>query len=113
MNQRRATTRQFATCLLMSAVLILGIVQWSFLPVLIQSPSLSGRTAVEVSSSHTSKFAAPSKFLLGNFLQPCLKQAILAALRTAAGFFYQPKEPSFTRDDQFFSHRLLRAPPSV
>ena len=113
MNQSRVTTRQLATCLLLSAVLILGIVQWSFLPVLIQDSSFSGRTAVEVSPGHTSKFAAPSKFLLGNFLQPCLKQANLAALRTAVSFFYQLEEPSFTRDDQFFSHRGLRSPPSI
>jgi hypothetical protein len=111
MNPGRATTRQLATCLLLSAVLILGIVQWSFLPVLIQSPSSSGRIAVDVSPGHTSKFAAPSKFLLGNFLRPCLKQAIVATVQASACFFYQPEEPSFTRDDQFFPHRQLRSPP--
>jgi len=113
MNLSRPTTRQLTTCLLLSAVLILGIVQWSFLPVLIQDSSFSGRTAVDVSPGHSSKFAAPSKFLLGNFLQPCLKQANFSTLQTAVSFFYQPAESSSTREDQFFSHRQMRAPPSI
>jgi hypothetical protein len=113
MNPSRSTTRQFATCLLLSVVLILGIVQWSFLPVLIQNPSFSGRAAVEVSPGHSAKFAAPSKFQLGNFLQPGLKQANLAAIRTAPCYFYQPEEPTFTRDNQLFSSRQLRSPPSA
>ena len=81
MNLRRPTNRQFATCLLLSAVLVLGIVQWSFLPVLIQNASFSGQAAVEVSPGHTSKFAASSKFLLGDFLRPCLKRSSLLDLR--------------------------------
>jgi len=113
MNPSRATTRQLAACLLLSAVLILGIVQWSFLPVLIQSPAFSGRVAVDVSPGHTSKFAAPSKFLLGNFPRPCLKQAIVAVVKASACIFYQPEESSFTRDERFFPHRQLRAPPSA
>jgi hypothetical protein len=113
MNPDRATTRQLAACLLLSAVLILGIVQWSFLPVLIQSPSSSGRVAVDASPGHTSKFAAPSKFLLGNFLRPCLKQAIVATVQASACFFYQPEEPSFAHGDRFFPHRQLRSPPSA
>jgi hypothetical protein len=113
MTPGRATTRQLAACLLLSAVLILGIVQWSFLPVLIQSPSFSGRIAVDISPGHTSKFAAPSKFQVGNFLQPFLKQANVAKVQTPACFFYQPAEPSFTRDDRFLPHRQLRSPPSA
>jgi hypothetical protein len=113
MKSGRATTRLLATCLLLSAVLILGIVQWSFLPVLIQNPSFSGRVAVDVSQGHTSKFAAPSKFLLGNFLRPCLMQANVAALQNPACVFYQPEESSFTHDDRFFPHRQLRSPPSA
>jgi hypothetical protein len=113
MNPGRATTRQLATCLLLSAVLILGIVQWSFLPVLIQDSSFSGRTAVDASPGHSSKFAAPSKFLLGDFLQPCLKQANFAKPKITICFFYQPEETFFTSDDRFSSHRQLRAPPSI
>ena len=111
MNPGPATTRQLGACLFLSAVLILGIVQWSFLPVLIQSPSFSRQSAVDVSPGHSAKFAAPSKFLLGNFLQPCLRQASLAALRTALSYFCQPAEPFFACDGQFFSRRQLRSPP--
>lgn len=79
MNPGRATTRQFATCLALSAVLILGIVQWSFLPVLIQGISLPSRVSIEVSPGHSSKFAAPFKCLSGtiDYLQSCLKPASL------------------------------------
>jgi hypothetical protein len=113
MNPGHATTRQLAACLLLSAVLILGIVQWSFLPVLIQSPTFSGRIAVDVSPGHTSKFAAPSKFLLGNFLRPLLKQANVAVAQTPACCFYRGEESPFARDDRFFPHRQLRSPPSA
>jgi hypothetical protein len=113
MTPGRATTRLLTTCLLLSAVLILGIIQWSFLPVLIQNPSSSGRPAVEVSPSHSAKFAAPSKFLLGDFLQPCLQQASLSAPQTPLKYFYQREETSFARDDQFLPHRQLRSPPSA
>src|ERR1700681_4671818 len=112
MNPGRATTRQLATCLLLSAVLILGIVQWSFLPVLIQDSSFSGRTAVDVSPGHSSKFAAPSKFLLGNFVQPRLKQVTFAVPPPLVSFSRRPEEPIFNQDDQFFIYRQLRSPPS-
>ena len=111
MNPGRAKPRQLTTCLLLSVVLILGIVQWSFLPVLIQNPSSSGRAAVEVSPGHSAKFAAPSKFLLGDFLYPCLQQAGFTVPRTPLKYFYQREETSFARDDQFFPHRQLRSPP--
>jgi hypothetical protein len=113
MNSGRATNRQFACCLMLSAVLILGIVQWSFLPVLLQNPSQSSRAFVEVSSGHTSKFAAPFKCLLGDFQQPCLKQSSFAVSPTPVRYFLHPKESDSRRDDQFFSFRQLRSPPSA
>jgi hypothetical protein len=113
MNLRRTTSRQFATCLMLSAVLILGIVQWSFLPVLIQSASFSGGATVEALPGHTSKFAAPSKFMFGNFLRPCVKQSSLAAPRTTCNVFNQAEEPPSARSDRFSSRRQLRAPPSI
>ena len=39
-----ATTRQVLGRLLLSTILVLGIVQWSFLPILIQSGPLLGST---------------------------------------------------------------------
>jgi hypothetical protein len=115
MNSGRATTRQFATCLALSAVLILGIVQWSFLPVLIQSPSFSGRTSIEVSPGHSSKFAAPFKCLSGtiDYLQTCLKSASLGVPLPSVSFARHSDEPFFGHNDQVVPHRCLRSPPSA
>src|ERR1700692_4575018 len=115
MNPGRATTRRLATCLLLSAVLILGIVQWSFLPVLIQSPSFSGRVSIEVSPGHSSKFAAPFKCLSEtiDYLQTCLKPASLGIPLPRVSFSRYSDEPSFRHDDQVFPHRQLRSPPSA
>jgi hypothetical protein len=115
MNPGRATTRRFATCLALSAVLILGIVQWSFLPVLIESVSLQGRASIELSPGHSSKFAAPFKCLSGtiDYLQSCLKLASLGVPIPPVTFSRQSDEPSFMRDDQVFPHRRLRSPPSA
>src|SRR6266436_9035902 len=114
MNPGRATTPQLATCLLISGVLILGMVQWSFLTVLIQDSSFSGRTAVEVSPGHSSKFATTIKSLIGNFgsLQTCLGKSSYAVPRPLVSFFRHPTEPSFRQDDQS-PHRPLRSPPSA
>src|SRR6266576_469501 len=114
MNPGRATTPQLVTCLLLSGMLILGIVQWSFLPVLIQDSSFLGRTAVEVSPGHSSKFAASFKSLVGNFgsLQTCLGKSSYAAPRPPVSFFRHPPEPSFRQDDQS-PHRPLRSPSSA
>jgi hypothetical protein len=115
MNPGRATTRQFATCLALSAVLILGIVQWSFLPVLIQGISLPSRVSIEVSPGHSSKFAAPFKCLSGtiDYLQSGLKPASLGVSPPPVSFSRQSGEPSFRHDDQVFPHRRLRSPPSA
>jgi hypothetical protein len=115
MNSGRTTTRQFATCLALSAVLILGIVQWSFLPVLIQSPASSGRVSIEVSPGHSSKFAAPFKCLSGSidYLQTCLKAASFGVPLPRVSFSRHSDEPSFKHDDQVFPHRRLRSPPSA
>src|SRR6266576_2350021 len=114
MNPGHATARQLVTCPLLSGVLILGMVQWSFLPILIQDSSFSGRTAVEVSPGHSSKFAASFKSLIGKFgsLQTCLGKSSYAAPRPPVSFFRHPPEPSFRQDDQS-PHRPLRSPPSA
>src|SRR5437879_6037272 len=106
MNPGRATTPQLATCLLISGVLILGMVQWSFLPILIQDSSFSGRTAVEVSPGHSSKFAASFKSLIGKFGSPqrCLGKSSYAVPRPPVSFFGHPTEPSSRQHDLFFSH---------
>ena len=115
MNPGRATIRRLATCLALSAVLILGIVQWSFLPVLIESPSFSGGASVEVSPGHSSKFAAPFKYLSGTIdsLQACLTSAGLGAPIPPLSFSRYSDEPCFRHDDQASPHRCLRSPPSA
>src|SRR6266550_610207 len=103
MNPGHATARQLVTCPLLSGVLILGMVQWSFLPILIQDSSFSGRTAVEVSPRHSSKFAASFKSLIGKFgsLQTCLRKSSYAVPRPPVSFFRHRPEPSFRQDDHF------------
>src|ERR1700704_1708658 len=114
MNPGRAPTPQLVTRLLLSGVLILGILQWSPLPVLIQDSSFLGRTAVEVSPGHSSKVAASFKSLIGNFgsLQTRLGKSSYTVPRPPVSFFRNPPESSFRQDDQLFRHRPLRSPPS-
>jgi len=113
MNPGRATNRKFATYLALSAVLILGIVQWSFLPVLIQSPSFSDRASIEVSPGHSSKFAAPFKCLSGTIdcLQIYLKSASLGVPLPRVSFSRHSDELFFGHNDQVFPRRCLRSPP--
>ena len=115
MNPGRTTTRRLAACLALSAVLILGIVQWSFLPVLIQSPSFSGGASVEVSPGHSSKFAAPFKDLSGSidYLQAFLTPAGLGAPIPPIGFSRYSDDPFLRHDGQASPNRCLRSPPSA
>lgn len=113
MNPGRATNRQFTCRLILSAMLILGIVQWSFLPVLIQNTSQSSRAVVGASPGHSSKFAAPFKCLLGDFQQPCLKQSSFAASPAEASIFLHPEHRTSKHDDQYSTCRQLRSPPSA
>jgi hypothetical protein len=108
-----ATNRQLARRLILSAVLVLGIVQWSFLPNLIQSPPLPGRALLEVSSGHVSKFAAPFKCLFGDFLNPGPPQSRISEPRNTSSSFHRFEEPTPNWQDLFFPYRQLRAPPSA
>jgi hypothetical protein len=113
MEQTRPTNRQFSYCLILSAVLILGIVQWSFLPVLIQSTSLASGTRVEISPGHSAKFAAPFKGLFEDSYKPGQTHSTVASPQAPASFFGIPKELNRTPNEQFFSNRQLRSPPSA
>jgi hypothetical protein len=113
MNRKSATNRCLATCLILSTVLILGIVQWSFLPLLVQSAPVQGKRVLEVSDNHTSKFAAPFKYLFGDSLKPYLSQAKVSAPRIPSTFSRRSEKPALDRDDLSFSHRQLRGPPSI
>src|ERR1039457_934820 len=113
MNRDRVTNRQCACCVILSAVLVLGIVQWSFLPILIQSGPLPGRAVLEVSNNHTSKFAAPFKCFSGDSLKPCFSRARISTPGITPTFFHRSEESVPDLDDLFFSHRQSRAPPSA
>jgi hypothetical protein len=113
MKPDQAIGRHRACCLILSAVLVMGIVQWSFLPILIQTAPFSGAAVSTVSNSHTSKFAAPFKCLLGDSLKPCLSGARVSVPRLVQAFLHQLEEPASDGNDRFFSYHQLRAPPSV
>ena len=79
MNQTRAKNRLWTFCLILTVVLFLGLVQWSFLPLLIDFGMPSCNAVLAVSAGHTSKFAAPFKCLFGDFLNPFLLQSVVSA----------------------------------
>jgi hypothetical protein len=114
MDQKRLLSRRYFACLLLlSGVLVLGIVQWSFLPILIQNGPVASTAALEMSAGHSSKFAAPFKFLFGDELRPCLVQSRITVLRTARRILLSPQVRFSGKDDFSLSYHPLRAPPSA
>jgi|SRR5215472_2989165 len=114
MNSVRSINRCRAVCLfLASAVLCLGIVQWSFLPILVQNAPPAHNPILEGSVGHTAKFAAPYKYLFGSGLRPCLMQSRITVPRTASWILHLPETPISAQDDFSLSDHPLRAPPSV
>jgi hypothetical protein len=114
MNLKRSTSRRYLACLmLLSVVLVLGIVQWSFLPILIQNGPVGSTAVLEMSAGHSSKFAAPFKCLFGDGLRPCLVQSRITVRRIATRIPH-PVETQLSGNDVFFlSYHPLRAPPSA
>jgi hypothetical protein len=98
---------------LASAVLCLGIIQWSFLPILVQSELAGSRPILELSAGHTAKFAAPYKCLFGGGLRPCLAESKMTVPRITSKMLCLPEAPISGQDDFSLSHRSLRAPPSA
>jgi hypothetical protein len=114
MNPTPFTTRRYLVfLLLLSGVLVLGIVQWSFLPILIQNGPVGSAAVLEVSAGHSSKFAAPFKCVLGDGLRPCLVQSRITVQRIASRIVRLPDVPISGQDDFSLTHRPLRAPPSA
>ena len=114
MNPKRSTSRRYVACLLLlSGVLVLGIIQWSFLPILIQNGPVASTAVLEVSAGHTSKFAAPFKCLFGDGLNPCLVQSRITLRRIASRIVRLPDAPVSGQNDFSLTHRPLRAPPSA
>ncbi len=114
MNPNRTPNRRYVACiLLLMGVLVFGIVQWSFLPILIQNGAAASKAVVDLSASHTSKFAAPFKCLVGDGLSPCLVQSRITVRRIASRIVRLPDAPISGQDDFSLTHRPLRAPPSA
>ena len=114
MNQKRSTSRRYLACLmLLSVVLVLGIVQWSFLPILIQNGPVGSTAVLEMSAGHSSKFAAPFKCLFGDGLRPCLVQSRITVQRIATRIPHPPETQLSGKDVFFLSYHPLRAPPSA
>jgi hypothetical protein len=113
MNPTPFTTRRYVVfLLLLSGVLVLGIVQWSFLPILIQNGPVGSAAVLEVSAGHSSKFVAPFKCLFGDGLRPCLVQSRITVQRIASKIPHPPEAPISGQNDFFLSFHPLRAPPS-
>lgn len=107
-------SRRYIVCiLLLTGILSLGIIQWSFLPILIQDGPSTSTAVLEMSASHTSKFAAPFKCLFGDGLNPCLVQSRITVRRMASRMVRLPDAPISGQDDISLTHRPLRAPPSA
>ena len=114
MIPQRSLSRLYVACLfVLAAVLVLGIVQWSFLPVLIQNGPNTAGVALEFSASHTSKFAAPFKALHGDGWVPCLVQTRINLKRPAFTNVRLADAPITSQCDFSLTHRPLRAPPSA
>jgi hypothetical protein len=114
MNPNRSTSRRYLACLLLlSSVLVLGIVQWSFLPILIQNGPVGSSAVLEMSAGHSSKFAAPFKCLFSDGQRPYLVQSRITVRRVASRIPLPPEAQFPGEDDFFLSYHPLRAPPSA
>jgi len=114
MNSTRSTRRRYTIpLLLLSCVLFLGIVQWSFLPILMQNGPVGSKGVLELSAGHSLKFAAPYKCLFGDDVRPCRVQSGLDAGRIASEVVPLPDNPPCGHEEAFLSSRPLRAPPSA
>lgn len=113
MFPQRVTTRRYIVCLMaVSAVLVLGIVQWSFLPILIQNGPIGSSGMLEI-SGHSSKFAAPFKCLYGDGLRPCVVQSRITVRRIVFRILLPPEAEISGQQEAFLSCLPLRAPPSA
>lgn len=114
MIPQRSLNRLYVACLLvLAAVLVLGLVQWSFLPVLNQNGPGTAGAVLEFSASHTSKFAAPFKAPHGDGWAPCLVQTRINVHRAAFTNVRLADAPITRQCDFSVTHRPLRAPPSA
>ena len=114
MNPTRPTNRDYlALLLLLSGVLVLGIVQWSVLPILIQNGAVGNSAVLEMSGGHSSKFAAPFKCLFGDGLKPFVVRSRISVPAVSSRMLEPADIPTFWNEPFFLSNYPLRAPPSA
>ncbi len=105
--------RGLARCLFFWAVLVFGLVQWSFLPVLIQTDVQQGSLSLEAQTCHTAKFAAPFKYIFSDSLTACLVTVSVEVPQPSESAFQFPQYPSAIIHEQSVTERQLRSPPSA
>jgi hypothetical protein len=114
MTVDRSTGRLYiAAFVLLAGILILGIVQWSFLPILIQNAPGATRALLEFSPSHTSKFAAPFKAFHGDGPVPVLVRARIVFRPAMSAVFLSTDAPLSGVYALVLTQHPLRAPPSA
>lgn len=112
MNPSRSISLRYYMCLFMLlGVLVLGIIQWSVLPILIQNGPGAIASVLGVSASHSSNFAAPFKCLFVDGLNLCLVPSRITVRKVACRIVRLPDAPISGQDDFSLTHRPLRAPP--
>jgi len=113
MNQYSVKSRHWTFCFLLTLVLFLGLVQWSFLPLLIDSGMPASSAVMTMAAGHSSKFAAPYKHWVGTSLGQYVRQPIGSVPMFTPRLIQPVEELVSSRDDRFLTHSLLRAPPSL
>jgi len=113
MNQSHSKIRLWTFGLLLTVVLFLGLVQWSFLPLLIDSGVPASSAALTMAMGHSSKFAAPYKHWAVKSLSENVLQPIGAVPVFTARLSQRVEEPVSSRDDHSLTPTQLRAPPSL
>jgi len=101
------------SCLFFWAVLVFGLVQWSFLPVLIQTDFQTGNPVLSIQSYHTAKFAAPFKYIFGDSSQATVATARFELPSPVQAFapIMETLTPVFSEGS--VTQRQSRAPPSL
>jgi hypothetical protein len=112
MGSLKNGNRGLARCLFFWAVLVFGLVQWSFLPVLIQTDFLQGNPSVEAQDLHTAKFAAPFKSIFADNAQSFLNITRVDVPPPPQVTIHFQQSALAIEQNQFSTQRQLRSPPS-
>jgi len=107
----RCTKRALLGCLGLALVLVVGIVQWSLLPLLVQPASLTGNATVQLSAGHASRSASAFKAFLAIPLNPFSATYGRFVPRVVESYLAISPALTIHRDDNVLSLRQFRSPP--